>query len=200
MSPPGALQVFSSCRHRSCVRHDRITHLRLLLLLELSLLRRNTACTVAIGTRTSPGIRSSPSAHETEGARSSRRFHPPAHSVLGESHPFDVLLRPSPGRACFIPAYAPGVHPVTPSRAVLSAVSRRLLRGPSPGLSLPSRQPGRIARASFPSLRPPKSGCPDHGVRVIRSLHHERIGMFSASCEGRDPCPPEVFDVLSALA
>jgi len=42
---------------------------------------------------------------------SSRRFQPPARSVPGDSHPFDVLLRPSSGRACFIPSYAHGVHP-----------------------------------------------------------------------------------------
>lgn len=134
---PDPRRVFSSCCHQSRVRRNWIAFRRLPPLLEAPLsfenVRRSAACTVAIGSRTSHGVRCSPSAHAAKGARFTRRFHSPARSVLGDSHPFDGFLRPSPERACFIPLYAPGVHPVTaaslrfaPSRDIASRISRPL--------------------------------------------------------------------------
>jgi len=131
---PGPRRVFSSCRHQSRVRRDWIAFRRLPPLLEappsFEKVRQSAACTVAISTRTSHGVRCSPSALAAKGARFTRRFHPPARSVLGDSHPFDGFLRPSPERACFIPPYAPGVRPVTavslrfaPSRDIAPRIS-----------------------------------------------------------------------------
>lgn len=120
---------------------------------------RLAAHAVAIGARTSPGVRHSPSAHATEGARMARRFQPPARSVPGESHPFDVLLRPSSGRACFIPSYAPGVHPI-------AAASPRPF-GPSRGIGpTRSRDSSRPPLFRTPELRsgvPLQGFLPSHG-------------------------------------
>lgn len=226
---PGPRRVFSSCRHRARVRRDRIAFRRLPPLLEAPLpfekVRRSAACTVAIGTRTSHGVRWSPSAHPATGARFTRRFHSPARSVPGDSHPFDGFLRPLPGRACFIPPYAHGVRPVTavslrlaPSRDITPKISRPLSRPLDsrtrpppfraaeliPGSLSRAFSPSMAARTSHPDFLPRTSprSCPvarTFTLRVPRSVHHGRIGMFSASCE-RVPCPPEVFDVLAALA
>jgi len=58
-----------------------------------------------------PLLRFLPLRHSTEaGARITRRFQPPAPSVLRVSHPLDVLLRLRPSRACFIPLASLGFH------------------------------------------------------------------------------------------
>jgi len=69
---------------------------------------------------------------------------------------------------------------------------RSSARGPSPGLSPLPWLPGLLIRT------PPLRFAEPHPVsrmtpcRRFGVSHHERIGIFSASCEGRDPCPPEV--------
>lgn len=71
---------------------------------------------------------------------------------------------------------------------------RSSARFPSPGLSPLSWLPGFLTRT------PPLRFTEPHPVsRMTPCWHfgvsrHERIGMLSASCEGRDPCPPEVLD------
>jgi hypothetical protein len=58
-----------------------------------------------------PLLRFRPLQRSTEaGARITRRFQPPALSVLRDSHPLDVLLRLQPSRACFIPLTLLGFH------------------------------------------------------------------------------------------
>jgi hypothetical protein len=163
---------------------------------------RRAAHAVAIGARTSPGVRRSPSAHEMEGARFARRFHSPARSVRGDSHPFDVLLRPSPGRACFIPSYAPGVHPTAavshrsfdrletssltdacaPLRHVRRSFERRSsVRGPSPRLSPLPQLPGLLTRTPPLRLLEPHPVSRMTPERRFGVSHRERIGMLSAS-------------------
>jgi len=62
-----------------------------------------------------PLLRFRPLQRSTEaGARITRRFQPPAQSVLRVSHPLDVLLRLQPSRACFIPLTPLGFHRVRP--------------------------------------------------------------------------------------
>jgi hypothetical protein len=159
---------------------------------------------------------------QTEGARITRRFHSPARSVLGVSHPFDVLLRPSSGRACFIPSYAHGVHPIA---AVSLRSFDRLETSSFPSALAPSARPpsfrtpelrsGSLSRAfspsmvarashpdSSPALRRATSGFPDDTLLTLRSFTPRKdrdvLGLFAtrlaARCEGRDPCPPEVPD------
>jgi hypothetical protein len=58
-----------------------------------------------------PLLRFRPLQRSTEaGARITRRFQPPALSVLRVSRPLDVLLRLQPSRACFIPLTLLGFH------------------------------------------------------------------------------------------
>jgi hypothetical protein len=75
------------------------------------------------------------------GARMTRSFQPPAHSVLRVSHPLDVFLLPKPCGACFIPAALMG-FPWTSSPALARVF--RLVQGDgahasSSRLSLPPR-------------------------------------------------------------
>jgi hypothetical protein len=160
---PGPRRVFSSCRHQSRVRRNWIAFRRLPPLLEAPLsfekIRRSAACTVAISTRTSHGVRCSPSAHAAKGARFTRRFHSPARSVPGDSHPFDGFLRPSPERACFIPLYAHGVRPVTAVSLQLLAVSRhRFANFPA---ALERRSRGTLLRPIHSRMRPPPFRAPE---------------------------------------
>lgn len=110
MSPPRHRRVFSSCRHPSRVQRD-LNHLPAPSSAPRSSSTDQAARIVAIDARTSLGVRRSPSAFANGGRPYHPEIPPPARSVLRDSHPFDVLLHPSSGRACFIPSCAPGVHP-----------------------------------------------------------------------------------------
>jgi hypothetical protein len=125
---------------------------------------------------------------QMEGARITRRFQPPARSVLRDSHPFDVLLHPSSGRACFIPSCAPGVHPFAAashrpfgrfetSEVPLSRSLRPpLFRAPELRTGSLSKAFSPIAAARtfrprfLPALESAKLGCPNYTNPVLRRL------------------------------
>jgi hypothetical protein len=184
-SPPGHHRVFSSHRHPPRVQRSGIAFLRLAPLLEAHMNRR-AACAVAIGARTSPGVRHSPSALEMEGARifpeipTSGTFRPWGFSPLrrvaspfiwpGLFHP---VLRSwgSPVRRRLAPAFRPsrdiGVTTLSrpsPSAALSSAGAPHgvLLQGFHPSLDSPDFSPG-LPRLHFRSpgsvARSTRAGC-----------------------------------------
>jgi hypothetical protein len=105
-----------------------------------------------------PLVRFRPLQRSTEsGVRFTRRFHPPAPSVPRVSHPLDVLLRPKPYRAYFIPAALWGFPRTSAPRADLSIRQGRRARVSSPRPSPPPRRTRVrvLSRLAFRRVLPP---------------------------------------------
>jgi hypothetical protein len=107
------------------------------------------------------------------------------------------FTRAPPSRTSLVSRFeTSGDHALASSPVRRSFERRSSARGSSPRPSPLPWQPGFLTRTSSLALERATPGFPDDTHPVLRSLHHERIGMFSASCEGRDPCLPEVLDAV----
>jgi hypothetical protein len=144
-----------------------------------------------------PLLRFCPLQRSTEtGVRFSRRFQPPALSVLRVSHPLDVLLRLQPWPACFIrpallgfhrirtlaSAFQPGQGDTRPS-FLSKAFSLPVTSGSSPESSL-TRRAGAPAKERFGDFTPGEGS--KAAWRVPQSFDHREVGVSQGS-EPRAP-------------